>query len=337
MTVIGADPEQLRSTAMQFTQAADRLQGSLKSLAGLVSHAGFWRGPDSERFRSDFNGQSVYSMNAAIEALRNGAEVLRRNADEQDHASRAEGGSGSGGDGAMRSRPSAQGLGDMWKELHSIPNTDDSSGYRVQKVIGPDGVERYVVYIVGTFGSETQTLDSNISAIQGKLDRDAAQVEALKRLIPDGKEVMLVGYSQGGIDAQNIAASGEFNVQQIVTFGSPVRNDINIPAIHLQDTLDPIPGTGLFNSDLYSARAQDGNDNVEVFSARSNSSVIDTLLDPSGMGYHQNGYTGLSEKWDNAALNNADARAADASQGLTKFGGDTVRQVDIDKNGNGSW
>lgn len=331
MTVTGADPEQLRATATQFSQAADQLQGSLKGLSSYVSNASFWRGPDSERFRSEWSGQSVFSINAAVTALRNGAEVLRRNADEQDDASRADrgGGSGAGRGNLTRYEQSPNGLRGMWDEIHDIPNTDDSSGYRVQKVVGPDGVERYIVYIVGTGGSSTQSFLANVGAISGVLDKE--QVAALERLIPDGAEVMLVGHSQGGIDAQNIAASGKLNVTEIVTFGSPVRNDLNVSAIHLQDTYDPVPGTGIFNPQMYSAQAQDGNGNVEVFSARSDKES------PLGLDEHGVGYGDLSQKWDHEAQTNDGGRAANAAEGLTKFQGDVRGQVDIDKNGNGNW
>ncbi|WP_396910878.1 hypothetical protein [Mycolicibacterium sp.] len=326
MTVIGADPAQLRAAATQFTQAADRLQGTLKGLSNYVSNAAFWRGPDSERFRSEWTGQSVHSINAAIDALRDGAEILRRNADEQDDASRADGG---GPGGSMCHEQSAGGLHDMWNEIHDIPNTENSSGYRVQKVIGPDGVERYIVYIVGTDGSRTQTAWSNVGAISGVLDKE--QVAALERLIPDDAEVMLVGYSQGGIDAQNIAASGKLNVQQVVTFGSPVRNELNVSAVHLQDSYDPVPGSGLFNPQLYSAQAQDGNGNVEVYSARSN------VESPFGLDEHGSGYGDLAQKWDAEARTLDGGRAAESAEGLTKFRGDVRGQVDIDKNGNGTW
>ncbi|MGV0715838.1 WXG100 family type VII secretion target [Mycolicibacterium sp. XJ662] len=330
MTVIGADPDQLRATANQFMQAADRLQGSLKGLNSFVSNAAIWRGPDSERFRSEWNGQSIFALNGAINALRAGAEVLRRNADEQENASRADAAGGTQGankSDAMCYRPAPKGLNGMWDEIQDIPK--ESSGYRVQKVIGADKVERYIVYIAGTDAAKGQTLGSNAPAIYGELDQ--AQFDALKRLIPEGADVMLVGYSQGGIDAQNIAARDYFNVEQIVTYGSPIRNDLNVDAIHLQYSEDLVPHLSLANPGLYSAAAQDGNENVEVFSSQPN------LLTVFGLGEHAGGYGDLSEKWDDAASQGTDVRAAESADGLKKFQGDIVGQVDIDVKGNGSW
>lgn len=331
MSVTGADPDQLRTTATLFSRAADRLQGSLQSLHGAVSNAGSWRGPDAERFRVEWNSRSVYSLNAAVEALRSAAETLRHNADEQQTASQADGGGGPAPGSAPTSevcyQRSPDGLRGMWNELQKIPS--DSSGYRVQKVIGEDGQERYVVYIAGTDASKTQTMLSNVGAISGQLDRE--QFDALKRLIPKDAEVMLVGYSQGGIDAQNIAAADDFNVTQIVTYGSPVRNDLDIPAIHLQYSQDIVPYLSGFNPDLYSSAGNGANDNVEVFAAKPN------LFTVFGLGEHVGGYGDLAEKWDDGADSSGDRRASDAAGHLKRFQGDLVDQVDIGATGRGAW
>ncbi|WP_102144551.1 WXG100 family type VII secretion target [Mycobacterium hubeiense] len=319
MSVVGADAEQLRATAAQFSHAADRLQGSLKGLSSFVSNAGFWRGPDSERFRSEWNGQAVYSLNAAVEALRNGAEVLRRNADEQEQASRSDGGGASGSGSLMCYEQSANGLHGMWKEIQEIPNTDGSTGYRVQKVIGADGVERYIVYIGGTFGSETQSLDKYFESAWFRKP-DENQLRALERLIPQDAEVMLVGYSQGGADAQNIAALDRLNVTQVVTFGAPVRNDLDVPAVHLQAKGDPVLG---------SSHGYQGG--PTIFEGQSDIKSVNPF------DIHAKGYDDLSLKWDKESQTLVGGRAANAAEGLNKFQGDIVGQADIDKNGNGSW
>jgi hypothetical protein len=330
MTVAGSDAGELRATAQQFTHAADKLDIVLLSLNGFVSTAGSWRGPDSQRFRAEWSAQSVPSIKSAVTLLRVGAETLRRNADEQEAASRAD-----VGNSAPVVRPDApvcyerapDGMHGMWNEIGEI--SKESSGYRVQKVLGADGVQRYIVYIAGTDAAEAQTLGSNIPAISGQLDAD--QVAALKRLIPGGAEVMLVGYSQGGIDAQNIAASHEFTVKQIVTFGSPVRNDLNIPAIHLQYSQDIVPYLAAVNPQLYSSAASAGNGNVEVFQANP------LPTSPFGLGEHMGGYGELAGKWDDEADHIEEGRAALAAQGLTKFHGDVVDVVDITAKGEGSW
>lgn len=345
MTVDGADPEQLRLAAKQLTQAADQLQGSVKSLSSVISNASFWRGPDSDRFRSQWHGQSARSMTNAVDALHNAANILRRNADEQDSASKADGGSTGGGtvskSGGIRYNQAPKGLNGLWKEIGDTPNGGDMSGYRVQKVVDENGHERYIVYIGGTTSPDPlkpetwgaffdhQSWGANIDAISGKPDE--AQLKALQRLIPKGAEVMLVGYSQGGIDAQNIAASGALNVQQIVTYGSPVRNDLNVSAVHLQYGQDIVPSSSAVRPDLWSDSAKSANDNVEVFSSKP------SLFTVFGAGEHMSGYGDLSQKWDDAASSGADSRAAGSAEALQKFQGDVVDQVDLKNDGTGNW
>jgi uncharacterized protein YukE len=329
--VVGADADQLRSTAAQLARAADRLQGTLQHLTGSVTNAMSWRGPDAERFRSEWNGQSVHAIRFAIDSLRSGADTMRRNADEQVDASRASGGGGTGA-GRSANDPEIQeqapsGLQGLWKEIGEIPK--ESSGYRVQKVIGADGVERYVIYIAGTSASATQTPLSNVPAISGQLDRE--QVAALTRLIPKDAEVMIVGYSQGGIDAQNIASSNLLNVQQIVTYGSPVRNDLNTPSIHLQYSQDLVPYSAAMNPGLYNSAASAGNSNVEVFQANP------LPTSPFGLGEHMGGYGELAGKWDDEVSAGQGGRAASSADGLTKFHGDVVGQLDVGSDGTAEW
>ncbi|MBS9535891.1 CHAP domain-containing protein [Mycobacterium sp. M1] len=90
---IGADVDQLRSLAKQFTRSADQLQQSSTGLSKMIGNAAFWRGNDATMFRSQWQSHSRTSINAAAKTLRAAADVLIRNADEQDQASAAGGGS----------------------------------------------------------------------------------------------------------------------------------------------------------------------------------------------------------------------------------------------------
>jgi uncharacterized protein YukE len=334
MTVDGADPEQLRLAAKQLTQAADQLQGSVKSLSSVIANASFWRGPDSDRFRSQWHGQSARSVTNAVDALHNVANILRRNADEQDNASKADGGgTGAKHNAAAKDYGTAPtGLHGMWDEIHKVPNGPDSTGYRVVTVDDGHGHKRYIVYIVGTGGSSTQTVLSNGDAAIGKLDE--AQVKRLEALIPKGADVMLVGYSQGGMDAQNIAASHRLNVQQVVTFGSPVRQDLDVPAIHLQANGDGVPGSaaGLPGPYFWSAIASDNDPEVFRGTAENYSPSNHLPLD-----IHSGAYGTLSSEFDKEAGSSGigGGRAATAADGLTKFHGTVVDQVDVAKSGSG--
>lgn len=99
----------------------------------------------------------------------------------------------------------------------------------VAPVLGADGVVRYVVLIRGIEPSLNPTLNTPWQAVKssrGSADSHSRAVaEALRRAgVPAGSELMLVGHSQGGITAMNVAAAGRYRVTHVVTAGSPIAN-----------------------------------------------------------------------------------------------------------------
>lgn len=112
---------------------------------------------------------------------------------------------------------------------------------RVDRVLGPDGVERAVVYVPATTdwaargGRNGTDLTTNVETVAGS---DSAMREAVRRALEGagfrpGSEVMFVGYSQGGIVAGSLAADPAFRrryrVRGLFTAGSPI-SDFDIPA-----------------------------------------------------------------------------------------------------------
>ncbi|MGW0392041.1 hypothetical protein ACWDYJ_14350 [Streptomyces sp. NPDC003042] len=101
----------------------------------------------------------------------------------------------------------------------------------VQQTVGPDGLRRFVVQLAGMargFNEESpQDLVGSLDAV-GSTDTAYTRAvgKALRRLVPSGTEVALVGHSQGGITAMNLAASRDFNalyrVTHVVAIGSPI-------------------------------------------------------------------------------------------------------------------
>ena len=320
MAIAGADIAELRNAANQLDNGAQNLASSLNHLNHLVSNPTQWRGPDAERFRSAWTNVSMKAISSAVETLQRGAQELRRNADEQDSASSAAGGAASGGAiaSAAPPHPAPTGLHGLWDGIHAIPKVHDAAGYRIQEVLCEDGTTRYIVYIAGTDAADGQSKISNVAAAVGV--PDDKQLDALKRLIPDGAEVMLVGYSQGGMDAQNIAMQKDngFNITQVVTFGSPARADLDVPAVHLQAHGDPIPATTLGTPGPYFHNSTGSNEDARIYDAKS---------DVHGNGYavHERGYDYLSTKWDEANFSQAEA--------ISKFRGEVTDTADLDIHG----
>lgn len=102
MALVGADVDQLRTLARTLTQAADRLDGMTREVTVRLSSTP-WTGPDAERHRSQWNGQSLGLARGVIGALRSAADVVERNATEQDHASEIGGQATSRSDGGATS------------------------------------------------------------------------------------------------------------------------------------------------------------------------------------------------------------------------------------------
>lgn len=92
MTLVGADIEQMRTLARTLDQAAERLQGMAGEVTGRLASSA-WTGPDADRYRSQWHGESLALLRGVVGALRTAATTVDRNAAEQTQASSAVGSS----------------------------------------------------------------------------------------------------------------------------------------------------------------------------------------------------------------------------------------------------
>lgn len=92
----GADPDQLRALARTFDQTASRLDGIGREVSGRLSGTS-WSGPDAERYRSQWHGESMATIRRVVSALQEASTSLKRNAAEQESASSAGGAAGATG------------------------------------------------------------------------------------------------------------------------------------------------------------------------------------------------------------------------------------------------
>ena len=128
---------------------------------------------------------------------------------------------------------------------------DEDDGLRLEEIRCKDGKTRYVLYIDGTESGKGAYYDShtwpeNVPAYAGwRTDTDVRISELLRTHVkPPGSEIMVCGYSQGGLHALALADTGEFNVTQVVNTYSP---DMSVPVnlhgaqvINLRDTKEPV-------------------------------------------------------------------------------------------------
>jgi hypothetical protein len=122
---------------------------------------------------------------------------------------------------------------------------------RVETYALADGSKRFVAYVDGTRPgqpeSEPWDMASNVQAYLEHEESDSykATVAALKDAGADGSTpVDLVGYSQGGMIADLIAQSGEFDVQSVFTVGSPIEPGLpaDVLDVAVRHTDDPVAG-----------------------------------------------------------------------------------------------
>ena len=157
----------------------------------------------------------------------------------------------------------------------------------VDKGSGP----AYIVTIPGTSewnvrsGSNPMDTVGNLSSASGTMSTasEAVQLAMQQAGIPSDAPVMLVGHSQGGMTAANLAADaefrGHFNVTNVITYGSPI-DSTPIPGgvntLALQHPFDVVPRLDLGNS-------KPGGPGLVGWES-SNGATVVTLPSPAGAG-----------------------------------------------------
>ena len=111
---------------------------------------------------------------------------------------------------------------------------------QIERIRGADGAVRWIVYVPATTdwsartGKNSTDLTTNVEGVAG---HDTAMRETVRQAVAEAgigadEEVMLVGYSQGGITAASLAADPAFrnsvSVTALLTVASPV-SDFDIP------------------------------------------------------------------------------------------------------------
>ncbi|WP_349903745.1 hypothetical protein [Parafrigoribacterium humi] len=126
---------------------------------------------------------------------------------------------------------------------------------RIDKYVQPSAPDRYEVYLAGTIDTslvattEPWDMTSNLNGVAGG---SPGSLEATKLAMTDAgidetTPVTFTGYSQGGLVAAELAASGDYDTRGLVTFGGPagaVSVPHDIPYVALEHADDLVPATG---------------------------------------------------------------------------------------------
>lgn len=130
-----------------------------------------------------------------------------------------------------------------------------SAQVRIDRHVRKGGPDRFEVYLGGTIDfslaatDEPWDMTSNLGAIAGA-DAGAyrAVTEALQAAgVRSDSEIVVTGYSQGGLLGSMLAASGDYDVRGLYTLGAPVGQvpvPGEIPWVAIEHTDDIVPAVG---------------------------------------------------------------------------------------------
>ena len=157
----------------------------------------------------------------------------------------------------VRPDPSAKGSPmSLAGAARRIPNGDGAARVRVEKYTMPDGRREFAVYVAGmqsqAFGRyEAWDNASNVELYVGYESASyTATVEALEAAgARPGDTVHAFGFSQGAMIASHLAMEGDYDVQTLVTYGSPVEADaepgtLSVGIRHRDDPVTALAGGG---------------------------------------------------------------------------------------------
>jgi len=142
--------------------------------------------------------------------------------------------------------------------LDRVPGPESATGtarVRIDRFEHDDGEDSFEVYIAGTVNWDVRDSDTPFdltSNIRGVAELDPGSREAVELAmadagITDSSAVVFTGYSQGGLIARAVAASGDWNTAGLVTFGGPggqIELPADVPALVIDHTDDFVPALG---------------------------------------------------------------------------------------------
>ena len=152
-------------------------------------------------------------------------------------------------------RTAVRGPGSLAALADRLPDGAEPDGQvRIERYDG-DGGPRWIVYIAGTVtferssGDEPFDLASDVLGVAHRpSDSERAVLQAMAQAgIGADEPVLLVGHSQGALDAVRVAEDGGYRVDGVVGFGGPtgqivLPDDVPVLAVEHDEDLVPVLG-----------------------------------------------------------------------------------------------
>lgn len=216
--MIGADPNQLRDLAKTMESSGAKLKQISASLNSVITHAR-WNGPDSEKFRGQWNNGMRKTLNTTGLMLEEHSSLLKVQADDQDQASAVDGGSGGGGSGTGGSSGSGSGTGTGGEggspesPLQGLVDANGNPIYQASNLMATIG---------GTFASNLLSKMVNagllrampwslLSAEAGQLGQYVKGTQLLNGLSMVGRAAGVLSVIGGGVQFANGYINGDTN------------------------------------------------------------------------------------------------------------------------------
>lgn len=251
--MIGADPVVLRQMAKHFDDAAHQLMGVKGAIQPWVDMTNIWLGLNYYLFKDMWEITGARTVVDAASIFYRCAEVLRANAEAQDLASAADGASFSG-TGLFLAPRGVGGAPNKTPEstleiLETLNNQDPNSsdGIRIQVWEDENKQKHAIVYINGTKQDSVNDLFSWGDAILSQFGLPTETERKIRQTMTDAgidknTKLLIAGYSQGGMHAQNLAASGDFGDVVVLSQGSPrtLKNNGGFTHISLNHPADGV-------------------------------------------------------------------------------------------------
>ncbi|MBT2522260.1 hypothetical protein [Arthrobacter sp. ISL-28] len=87
MAIWGADIAQLKNLGTKLQAGSSEIEKQ-KSMLTKILQGTDWKGPDADKFRSEWNGQHAAALAKVAQALEEAGKQASRNATQQEEASR---------------------------------------------------------------------------------------------------------------------------------------------------------------------------------------------------------------------------------------------------------
>lgn len=88
MAQLGADPEQLDQLSKKFDTEAQQIATATQQITSQLNSV-WWKGPDAEKFKNEWEGQFASQLKKISEALKQVGTVVRKQAQQQRQTSQA--------------------------------------------------------------------------------------------------------------------------------------------------------------------------------------------------------------------------------------------------------